>query len=430
MAKLQRITGKVFGETASAVGDANVGPYIGQFGSAKLGTYYGTTDVSEIQNLSAWSNGFIDAVTPSNQYPTLPEMTGVCKNLSYQECYILQQGIPEYDANTEYYTNGFCSYGNEIYISLQDSNTGNQPDTSPTYWAKYSGRFLNYKQITNCVLEAPNGVYSKSGRTVTIKEGLKVLIPNGLNADKTLNNIELTVSNDIAQTLSYGTGQVRTCFLAAGGTTAYVGRANILGYYKSTSYFPTTVDSASTTYYAFGRIDNFWYTTSGSTTANWTVTNIVPIFTVYLSSDNDCSILNTNYAVRLVDTDMVDGNWVYKVSSLNTSTGYTTYDIDLSSVLPRDDYFYECLFTFMISRTDNTVVNSYYNAIINGTTVAQGFLNGGMSSTDQVLDYGQYTGIIDNSRSMQIQLSASQSAVHIETHSTKLVAYRRLGRNA
>lgn len=428
--KYTRLTGKLFGETASPTDDPVLGPAIGQFGSAKLGTYLGTDDVATIQNLSAWSNGWIDAVTPTNQYPALPERTGVDKVLSYQENYILQQGIPEYDANTEYYTNGFCSYGNEIYISLQDENTGNQPDTSPTYWKKYSGNFLNTKQISNCVLEAPNGVYSKSGRTVTIKEGLKVLIPNGLNADKTLNNIELTVSNDIAQTLIYGTGQVRTCFLTAGGTTAYVYRANILGYYKYTSYFPTTVDSASVTYYAFSRVNNFWYTTSGSTTANWTVINIVPIFAVYLSSDDDCSILNTNYAVRLVDTDMADGSWVYKTSSLNSSTAYNTYNIDLSSVLPRDDYFYECIFRFRISRTDNSIVNSNYTATIGDVTVAQGFLNGGMSSTDQVLDYGQYTGIIDNSRSMQIQLSGSQSTPTIDGHNTWLVAYRRLGTNA
>lgn len=134
MAKLTRVTGKTFGDTATATG---ADPQIGQFGSALAGTYNGTTDVATIQGLSAWSNGFIDAVTPSNQYPPLPEMTGALKVLSYQENYILQQGVPEYDSATTYYTNGFCSYGGTIYKSLADNNLNNQPDNSPTYWALY-----------------------------------------------------------------------------------------------------------------------------------------------------------------------------------------------------------------------------------------------------------------------------------------------------
>ena len=41
MSKLSRITGKVFGASATASGDD---PEIGQFGSALAGTYNGTTD--------------------------------------------------------------------------------------------------------------------------------------------------------------------------------------------------------------------------------------------------------------------------------------------------------------------------------------------------------------------------------------------------
>ena len=85
MTKLTRITGKVFGATADPTDDPTLGPEIGQFGSALAGTYNGTSDVATIQALPAWSNGFIDAVTPTNQYPPLPEMTGALKVLSHQE---------------------------------------------------------------------------------------------------------------------------------------------------------------------------------------------------------------------------------------------------------------------------------------------------------------------------------------------------------
>lgn len=144
MSKLARITGKVFGETASATGDANNGPYIGQFGSAKLGTYNGTTDVATIQGLPAWSNGWIDAVTPNNQYPPLPERTGVDKVLSYQQCYLLQQGIAEWDSATDYHTNCFCSQDGIIYYSLANDNIGHDPSLQEGFWQPYKAEADHY----------------------------------------------------------------------------------------------------------------------------------------------------------------------------------------------------------------------------------------------------------------------------------------------
>ena len=135
MSKLTRVTGKVFGATASTT---NTPVEIGQFGSAKAGTYNATNDVATIQNLSAWSNGWIDAVTPTDQFPSLPEMTGVHKVLSYQNAYVLQEGIPEYDANTTYYENSICKGLNAddklvLYRSVADNNTGNAL-TDALYW--------------------------------------------------------------------------------------------------------------------------------------------------------------------------------------------------------------------------------------------------------------------------------------------------------
>lgn len=135
MTNYQRITAKVFGETATATGND---PEIGQFGSALAGTYAGTTDVNTIQNLTAWSNGFIDCVTPSQQFPPLPEMTGFGKVISYQEAYLLQKGIPEWDSGTTYYYGDLCKATNSdnkicIYKSKVDNNSNNAV-TNTTYW--------------------------------------------------------------------------------------------------------------------------------------------------------------------------------------------------------------------------------------------------------------------------------------------------------
>lgn len=150
MTNLTRVTGKTFGETATATGDD---PQIGQFGSAKAGTYVGTTDVATIQNLPAWSNGFVDSVTPNTQFPPLPEVTGAMKVLSYQENYLLQKGIPEWDSGTTYYTNDFCKMGNKIYYSLQDNNTNQNPTTATTYWQEFSsGASRNIGEIVQSTI--------------------------------------------------------------------------------------------------------------------------------------------------------------------------------------------------------------------------------------------------------------------------------------
>ena len=140
MTKYTRITGKVFGSSADPTGsvDPTIGATIGQFGSALAGTYNGTSDVATIQGLSAWQDGFIGAVTPNTQFPPLPEMTGFGKVLSYQLCYLLQQGVAEYDSGTTYYDGNWVSYNKALYVAKQD-NFSNQLPTNTTYWTKFTG---------------------------------------------------------------------------------------------------------------------------------------------------------------------------------------------------------------------------------------------------------------------------------------------------
>ena len=150
MTNLQRLTGKIFGETATATGDD---PQIGQFGSALNGTYVGTTDVATIQGLPAWSNGFIDSVTPNEQFPPLPEMTGFGKVLSYQTAYLLQHGIAEWDSATTYYENNFCSKNGKIYISQTDSNLNNNPESDTVNWHIFeSGGGRNIGEIVTSTI--------------------------------------------------------------------------------------------------------------------------------------------------------------------------------------------------------------------------------------------------------------------------------------
>lgn len=125
MARLPRVTSKVFAENATEVG---------QFGSLNAGTKVTTTDIATIQGLPAWQDGWQAANLGDNCYPTLQERNGLDKVQSYFLNYLLQEGIPEWDAGTTYYTGSIVKLINgtdvQFYKSLIDNNTAVLTDTT------------------------------------------------------------------------------------------------------------------------------------------------------------------------------------------------------------------------------------------------------------------------------------------------------------
>lgn len=132
MTKLTRVTGKVF------AGNADAGQ-VGQFGSAQTGTPNPTADVAEIQGLTAYGKGWDSAVVSSRNFPPLEEVNGVLKTISYQACYLLQEGVPTYDSGTEYSNTSIVkTISNDnllFYRSLLDNNIGHQL-TDTNWWEK------------------------------------------------------------------------------------------------------------------------------------------------------------------------------------------------------------------------------------------------------------------------------------------------------
>lgn len=131
MAKLQRKTQKVFASSANA-------DQIAVFGSMKTGTPDYSADIEELQS-AEYLLGWSDAIL-SDKAPYLEEMNGVQYGLSYQSAYILQEGIPEYDAGTNYsntsVVKGVDGSNNIIlYHSLKADNIGN-PLSDTTSWQR------------------------------------------------------------------------------------------------------------------------------------------------------------------------------------------------------------------------------------------------------------------------------------------------------
>ena len=142
MARLQRVTSKVFAENATEVG---------QFGSLNAGTKVTTTDIAEIQALPAWQNGWQAAAIGKNCYPTLQERNGLDKVQSYFLNYLLQEGIAEWDSGTTYYTGSIVKLINgadvRFYQSLKDNNTAALSNTNSWKEFKSGGSGLEICDI-------------------------------------------------------------------------------------------------------------------------------------------------------------------------------------------------------------------------------------------------------------------------------------------
>jgi hypothetical protein len=149
------------------------------------------------------------------------------------------------------------------------SNTGANTDLS-NLTSEGEKHFLNKTQLTNCILEAPNGVATYEGNTITVKAGLKVLMPNGINADGTFKNIEYTVPEDISYTTtSSGSNML---LLRSNGTCVATARQ----YYFRQNYTPS-----ATTGWWYNTYKNQCYYTDGS---SWNVAS-VPVVPILIAKE-------------------------------------------------------------------------------------------------------------------------------------------------
>lgn len=139
MAPLIRQTQKVFASNANA-------DQLAVFGSMKTGTPIYNTALSILQS-QEYTEGWNEAIL-NDKAPFLEEMNAVQYGFSYQIAYLLQEGIPAYDSNTEYSNTSIVKAINDnelvLYHSLSDGNIGN-PLTDTTNWAKVY--FTNTGQI-------------------------------------------------------------------------------------------------------------------------------------------------------------------------------------------------------------------------------------------------------------------------------------------
>jgi len=221
MAKLTRVPAKVF--AASAAADE-----IGQFGSAVAGSKLETADVATIQGLSAWLDGWSEALVSENRYLALQEMNGAFKVLSYQGAYALQEGIPEYDSNTTYYIGSIVKKTGtfELYGSLTDDNVG-QALTVDTEW-----KFLVDLNNINSFAIMPLGtcatasataekVVTLSGFVLATGATIQVTFTNANTADVPTLNVNSTGAKAIYNEAGTAVGANNPAYFPAGSTVEF-----------------------------------------------------------------------------------------------------------------------------------------------------------------------------------------------------------------
>jgi microcystin-dependent protein len=132
MAKLSRFFFNLFGST----GNTN---NFYQFGSTNSLFPVASKDLPTIQNLQAWLDGLQDMVYGSGKYVILEEMNALLYVMAYQIAYRMQEGIPEWDASTTYYTGSIVKKSGtaQLYSSVVDNNLNNvlPNQTTNANWA-------------------------------------------------------------------------------------------------------------------------------------------------------------------------------------------------------------------------------------------------------------------------------------------------------
>jgi len=158
---------------------------------------------------------------------------------------------------------------------------------------------VNTNSITNSVLEAPNGVALYDGQTITIQQGVKILIPNGRDINNKMNNLEYKTEEQISKTVTNLTDIDTAVFLDNTGNLEVIPQKYI--FYKNST--PSTLVDNVHWYYIS---ENKWYKYVSSE-SRWIETFSIPIANVTWNTSSTISDLTTTQPINLIkSSDLQD----------------------------------------------------------------------------------------------------------------------------
>lgn len=195
---------------------------------------------------------------------------------------------------------------------------------------------LNRSQITDCILETPNGGFSVSGATITVGAGLKVLAPNGRNANTSMKNLEYTLPATASFTYTYGLEiSMDVLYLDCDTGSLVRLQREYTGSVKTYSFLPTPQSGIYFIYYI--EDDNKYYKSDNG--GAWDEAKLVKVGYTTVNTSNIITGFYTYTPVKILTNS--DMRWVTNWSfparrwiNLSLGASGSTY------TAPANGYFY------------------------------------------------------------------------------------------
>jgi hypothetical protein len=164
MAKLDRKHQKIFCDVTPA-------NKLGVFGSYAAGSASYSDDPDTIQSLTAYGAGLSSALI-NNAPPAIQDIDGLCNLFTRQLSYLMQTGIPEWNASATYYIGSIVNNGtNALFVSVADDNINNALSIEAKWMlfksakVRYSTEIQEFTAYDDFVIDM-NGVNSTFAITV------------------------------------------------------------------------------------------------------------------------------------------------------------------------------------------------------------------------------------------------------------------------
>lgn len=162
---------------------------IAQIGSLRSGTPTFSKDPNVIQALANYSDGWFGIAMGDNS-PAMEDMNAIQFVFAYMIAMILGSGVAEWEVGTTYSVGSIINVQGNLYVSLQDNNTGH-PYVESAWWAKQGNKFRTI--TTNANISPLDNYVRVNGAGLTVTLPNVTIVP--LGQEITIKNITSSVSD-------------------------------------------------------------------------------------------------------------------------------------------------------------------------------------------------------------------------------------------
>lgn len=202
--------------------------------------------------------------------------------------------IPGTKAKADEVNANFIALANQITENKEYTDSKIDETISTVNNDRAGIKLENTTLISNCVLESPNGIVTYTGNTITVKKGLRLILPDGLNEDGTVKNIEHTVPEDVLLT-STKNGNMNCVYVTEDSCAiaTFYQHSNITPIKSEGIWYKTTENQ----HYKYNKTTTSWEPITCSIVAAFenldgTISNVKPFYPITLLKTNDLNLIS------------------------------------------------------------------------------------------------------------------------------------------